>query len=201
MKPLREYYAFTVYGSRQAAEQAGHDVPAQWNPARKLKYWADPNPNPATIVNFVGIGKVVVYDKVIEQYGNGEPVYDQATGQYSIGKMMIPLEEARTFNFPPDDDRFPPNAGENAAMQWPVPLALPDGARVFRSPNFGSPVVVLKGEQWPPLPSGGVPTGQLDRIEAKLDQANDMLKALISSVNLSEQMDDGKKKVVGGVPV
>ena len=179
MKPLNQFFSFTVYASREDYETRTGKKAEPWNPNRPLKYWADENP---TNTEFDEIrGEEAVYRPVMSIQANGR-YREGADGQPVTGSIRIPVDEAKTYNFPPYKGIFPVLGevvffGEevnqisdikvdgttkiteahirNTQRTVQPPLNLPEGSRVVYAPGIGAiAVVLLKGESLPTLATG-----------------------------------------------
>ena len=178
MKPLNQFFSFTAYASREDYETRTGKKAEPWNPNRPLKYWADENP---TNTEFDEIrGEEAVYRPVMSIQSNGR-YREGADGQPVTGSIRIPVEEAKTYNFPPYKGIFP-IANEifqdiaiteahirNTQRIVQPPLNLPEGSRVVYAPGIGAiAVVLLKGESLPTAGGAAMSDAQVAVIADKL---------------------------------
>lgn len=178
MDNLSKHYSFKNYASREDYEAQTGKIAAPWNPNRKLKYWADENPTNTEFDE--NRGEEATYRPVLSVQDNGR-YREGADGQPLLGKITLPIDEAKSYNFPPRLGIFPvvgeilPYGTEtNDAFGTPIPkstkvtaahvansqktiqspLNLPEGSRVVYAPGLGgNAAVLLKGETLPGAPT------------------------------------------------
>lgn len=178
-KPLSEFYQFPVYQTREQYDaQPGENAAAPpWDSSRVVQPWVDPKP--VYSMDFIGVGKLAIYEAAVQMASNGTYATDEA-GQPKISRMAIPFAHATVPNFLPPKGIVPTMAElgggdaarrmlENAGRQQSIPLNLPEGARVRWAPGIGGiPVVYLAGEPLPEEQGAAGQSGALERIESLL---------------------------------
>lgn len=180
-QPLQNFFQFPVYAGREQYDaQPGDnaDAPA-WDGTRAIQTWVDPKP--VSTMDFIGVGKLAVYEAAIEMGPNGTYATGP-DGQPKVNRMAIPYAHATTPNFLPAKGIVPTVADlgggelaqrmvENAGRMASIPLQLPQGARVRWAPGLGGvPVVYLAGEPLPEEQGASAQAGALARIESLLNR-------------------------------
>jgi|GEM_PF-522497 len=108
--PLRHFYAYPVYQSRDDYKQrTGKEAP-EWDSKRAPKYWEH--------AGLTTSRRTVVYDDALVVHPeSGEPMADE-NGKPYLEPLVLPTAEAQTVNIPPNVANVP---GANVP---PVPVPL-----------------------------------------------------------------------------
>jgi hypothetical protein len=125
-----------------------------FDPKKRVKRWADPNP--------AGVGINVVYQNALALDEFGNPIR-LADGQAALEPMVMTKDEARTLNIPPQEWEV-----TGTLPAWPTPLDLKKLGETERIVVQGFSNIAVIRDMAKYEEESKDPSKQLDRIEALL---------------------------------